>query len=228
MDEMTPKRVRRFARQVAEYIGTEPEITQPGPLRWTVTLAGAHVVATAEFRAALGQVRHEAGTLTIDGVKRRPAEWSELRELWFRHEQPSGDAELDPVPPLPGGAVMPAEIATMHRKLTEIAAKHDGLFTVAAGYDGGWVLALLSDAGGVRLAYHQRGGRWVSRRSGVQVILNGLDMSAGLGGDPDKALAALTGATGPAAPPLAPADGQLGRGKRDIGVEQRKGNVIRV
>lgn len=226
-----PKTVRSYARYVQEAIGEEPQISQLSPTEWRVALIGAHVTASADFRSALGKTRWVSGALAVDG-KTRPTtgDFRKLRALWDKYERSAAaePSRLEPVPPLPADARMPSEARQLHDQLTEAVA---GKVPVQAGYDGRWVIGVDgSGRDGLRFIFTRIAhGRWtLARDRPIQVIAGGRDVSAEVGRDVAKAIAALTQAhpeTGSpaAAPPVTPS-----RGKRDIGIEMRKGNVIRV
>ena len=73
MGLVAPRKVRNFARDVAEVIGAEPEIEHLPPGLWRVTLTGDRVTASADFKASPSGVRYLSGALSIDGRPRRPS-----------------------------------------------------------------------------------------------------------------------------------------------------------
>lgn len=225
-----PKAVRSFARYVQKTIGEEPQIEQIAPLTWRIALTGKRITASADFRSALGKTKYVGGALVVDGESRPAVGWPELRILWDQHERPASDrASLDPMPPLPADARMPAEVRQLHDQLDSALA---GKAPVMAGYDGRWVIGVDGpDGDGVRFTFERtaHGGHWtLAGKRPIQIIAAGNDLSAEVGRDAAKAMAALTQGfpgTGDAVKGPGP---KPSHGARDNGIEFRKGNVIRV
>lgn len=234
--DSVPRKVRTFARDVQKYIGVEPQIEQAGPLSWRVVLEGSRIRATADMHCVNGKTKWVGGTLEVDGEERPAAAVQELRILWDKFERPSTGriAALESVPVLPEGAVMPAEVRQLHDALA-CGLRDAGRSAPSVGCDGSrWIVGADApdDSGdGIRIIFTRaRGGQWsLAGKRPIQMVAGGMDLSAEMGRDAAKAIATLTGKNpaGSAIPPVGPVD-RSARKARDIGVEMRKGNTIRV
>lgn len=228
MTEIWPKAVAKQVRDVRQQFGTDPEVTQPSPLEYHVTLRGEHITATAYLCHVNGKTKWTGGKLEVDGQDRPVPPWDELVILWNKLECSSDEkAQLESVPStsLEKAEQMPGPVKLVFDRL--FAAIPDA--NIQVGYDGQWVIGVDGkDGDGIRFFFRKtKSGPWMLYgKHPIQVVAGGRDISHEIGSDISKAIAALTGKhpEDQAGDPVA----KTQQGKRDIGIEMRKGNVIRV
>lgn len=218
--------MHRRIRELTRGTGQSPEVESLGPAKWRVTLANQRVKLTIDYEGHLGKVEQTGSTLAIDGkevgLARDLAHFTQI----FRNPDSYNSRKI-PAPAIASipeeGDISTAPFAIRHMYDT-MAAK--GLPMLAGYGNGRWVLGIgrEGDKAILRIFVRRHKGQWLlERNGGLQLIVNGFDISHEVKGSLSAALAKISTVTA-----LSPPQGHTSPGVRSNAVETRKGSVIRV
>lgn len=226
-----PRLVRNAIDDCVRDLNVTPTVDQPDPRTWIVTAATSRVVAAVTFRLTAGnRARRAAHSLTVDGTHRSHG-WSmeDLIRLFRDPDTADQPATLPPMPPEAPPEQAPGLVRGMYSSMLAAAARGNGALSVQLGRSGNrWTVCVSTPDGtrGARVNYVRTGRRWqLDPTHPIQVIVDGQDRSAEVGGDISQAMALLVrdSPPTPGAPPIpgaAPA-------ARNNSVETRRATVIR-
>lgn len=233
---MQTDRTRYVPRVIAEtadrlqcLTGSEPEIDQPQPRRWSITFANDRVWARLwVVRATSGKIKSDSGEMVVDGERRElPDDEEEFARIFT-----DPDTAVETKPPLLGlppaerplgeAPAMVQNAAAICRCL--IAAAQTGV-----AFDGTcWILFVRNDAAELRVYYARTPAGWRQRRRDpFSLIVDGDDVSRRANANLNDAIRLMTerpassGSVNPAATKSRAA-------ARDSSVVARRASVIRV
>lgn len=232
--EYLPTRVREDADMLRVSCDVEPVITRIAVDRWRITITNTRVTMTLDLRQTRpGRCVWVTSTLTVDGVRRELTHGPEHFARVFKDPDNELDRRINIPPASTVLETQPvADAPKTVRSAYQMAVDQlgDGLdIQVGTSGPGYWAVTVNGTAGILRMNYYiTESGRCVSPEDHpFDLIVNGEDRTAEMGGRMDRAMALLAGTPREnSSTPSSPVAAGAGAARTNS-VEVRRAAVIR-